>query len=145
MEHQVYLLFKELINLILFFFSYLYLARADNPAIVRYNPADDSVLQFNIVGSAQSLSVDEFNNVIYWAGYDVDQDSYVLQRTLLNQETFPLNITYSGTIKITSDEFNLYVLDQANDRIDKYRKTTLSLVANISSPTDIEDLTIAYG
>ncbi len=125
------------------FRSYLYIARANNPTIVRYDPSAQSIMDFNIAGSAQSISVDGYNNVIYWAGFD--GNNHRVMRTVLNGDTVDLNITYSGVIDLTSDVFNFYVLDHENGRIDKYLKASLAKQGNITYNGQIHDLIIAYG
>ena len=59
--------------------------------------------------------------------------------------TVDLNITYSGEIEVTSDMFNLYVLDKENDRIDKYLKTSLEKLGNITHDGELMELVIGYG
>ena len=126
-----------------FFCSYLYVARAANPPIIRYNPGDASLKEFSYDGSAQSISFNSHENAIYWANF-VD-GSHKVFKTLLNEETIDLNITYAGTIKVTSDVFNLYVLDDENQRIDKYLKASLEKLGNTSFGVEIEDIIIGYG
>ena len=126
-------------------YSYLYIARANDPPIVRYNPVDKDIVNFNYDGVAQSISVDQFNNVIYWVNYDADKDSHTVMKTLQNKDTFPLNITYNGEIDLTSDVLYLYVLDKENNVIDKYLKTSLEKQGNITFNGTINDLIIAYG
>ena len=127
------------------FSSYLYIARSRDPAIIRYDPDDGSVKVFSSDGSAQSISIDEYNNVIYWVNYDGIRDTYMVMRTLLNNKTVELNITYTGEIKVTSDVLNLYVLNTDNNVIDKYLKTSLEREGNITYTVAIHDLVIAYG
>ena len=133
------------VNWIISFYSYLYIARTKNaPTIIRYNPSDQSITPFtSATGSAQSISVDEYDNVIYWANYD--GSSHRVMRTLLNGETVDLNITYAGEIDVTSDVFNFYVLDKENNRIDQYLKTSLEKLWNFTYNGTIEDLITAYG
>ena len=126
------------------FYSYLYIAKTNDPTIIRYNPSDQSITPFySATGSAQSISVDEYDNAIYWANYD--GNSHRVMRTLLNGETVDLNITYSGEIDVTSDVFNFYVLDKENNRIDQYLKTSLEKQKNVTYNGAIQDLIIAYG
>jgi hypothetical protein len=127
-----------------FFYSYLYIAKASDPTIIRYHSSGQSITPFNsATGSAQSISVDEYDNVIYWANYD--GNSHRVMRTLLNGETVDLNITYSGEIDVTSDVVNFYVLVKADNRIDQYLKTSLVKQNNVTYNGAIEDLIIAYG
>ena len=112
---------------------------------MRYDPLSQSTIDFNYDGSAQSISVDEYNNVIYWANYDANQNIFMVMKTLLNGQTFGLNITYVGAIELTSDVFNFYVLDRVNNRIDKYSKASLEKQGNITNYGRIHDLIIAYG
>ena len=127
-----------------FFLSYLFIGRANAPPIVRYNPADESIMNFNYAGgSAQSISLDLFNNVIYWANFV--GSNHNIMKTMLNKETIGLNISYPGEIDLTSDILNLYVLDKDNKRIDKYLKTSLEKQGNITHDVKIHDLILAYG
>ncbi len=123
--------------------SHLYIARASDPPIIRYNPEDQSTMSFSYDGSAQSISFDEYDNVIYWANF-VDAIHKVM-KTLANEETVDLNITYSGEIEVTSDVFNLYVADKENNRIDKYLKASLEKFGNITYDVGIQELIVAYG
>jgi hypothetical protein len=126
------------------FYSYLYIAKASEPPIIRYNPSNQSITPFNsTIGSAQSISVDEYDDAIYWANYD--GSSHRVMRTLLNGETVDLNITYSGEIDLTLDVLNIYVLDKENNRIDQYLKTSLEKQKNVTYNGAIADLIIAYG
>ena len=123
--------------------SYLYIASAADPPIIRYNPRDGSLLPFSQPGSAQSLSFDQFDNVVYWANF-ID-DSHKVMKTMLTGDTVDLNISYSGEIEVTTDMFNLYVLDKENNRIDKYSKMSLEKLGNITRDVDIMELIIGYG
>ncbi|XP_028406465.1 uncharacterized protein LOC114528955 [Dendronephthya gigantea] len=122
--------------------GYLYIARANDPPIVRFNPADKSILEFNFDGSAQSISVDEYNNVIYWANYD--GINHNVMKTMLNKQTVALNISYPDVIDLTSDMLHLHVLDTSNKRIDKYLKTSLEKQGNMTYEYTIYDLVVAY-
>ncbi|XP_028410565.1 uncharacterized protein LOC114533262 [Dendronephthya gigantea] len=122
--------------------GYLYIARAGDPPIVRYNPADNTIMEFNFDGSAQSISVDEYNNVIYWANYD--GINHNVMKTSLNKQTIGLNISYPGAVELTSDVLNLYVLDTSSNRIDKYLKTSSEKQGNFTYHVTINDLIIAY-
>ena len=127
-----------------FFYSYLYIARANEPPIVRYNPAGQLIMEFDYTGgSAQSVAVDEFDNVIYWANFD--GNNHNVMKTMLNKQTISLNISYFKEIDLTSDMLSLYVLVEDNKRIDKYLKTSLEKQGNITHDVAIHDLIIAYG
>jgi hypothetical protein len=95
-------------------------------------------------GSAQAITVDDHNNYIYWVNY-VGGAVYEVMRTSYSGETVKLNITYSGTIDVTNDVFNLYVLDKGSMRIDKYLKTSLERLENVTISDTIADLVIGYG
>ena len=123
--------------------SYLYIARALDPPIIRYNPRDGLLVPFNCTGSAQSLSFDQFDIVVYWANFI--EGSHKVMKTMLTENTVDLNITYPGEIEVTSDVFNLYVLDKENNRIDKYSKITLENLGNITPRDDIIKLVTGYG
>ena len=116
-----------------------------DPPIIRYDPRDGSLLSFSYPGSAQSITFDQFDNVVYWASFTVIDDSHKVMKTTLTGNTVDLNIMYSGQIEVTSDMFNIYVLDKANDRIDKYSKTSLEKLGNITLDFDIMELIIGYG
>ena len=132
-------------NLSFFSFRNLYIARPRNPVITRYNPADQTTEDISYDdGSAQSISVDE-NNVIYWVNYDSNEELFFVMRTLPNEQTVKLNISYSGEIDLTSDTLNFYVLDNGNNVIDQYSKTSFQKLANITHSSSIHDLVIAYG
>ena len=94
-------------------------------------------------GSAHSISVDVFNNVIYWANFN--GSSFNVMTTRLTGGTQALGITYSGEIDITSDLFHFYVLDKDNNRIDKYLKSSLEMLGSVSHSSAIEDLVIGFG
>ena len=66
-------------------------------------------------------------------------------KTLLDGNTVNLNITYSGKIEVTSDVFNFYVLNNDNNVIDKYSKTSLEKLGNITNDFEISELIIGYG
>lgn len=66
-------------------------------------------------------------------------------RTSSSGETTPLNITYSGPIKISTDMYNLYVLDTDHRRIDKYLKVSLEKLGNTTFDIEIIDFEIGYG
>ena len=101
-------------------------------------------MEFNYAGgSAQSISLDLYNNVIYWANFV--GSNHKVMKTMLNKQTIGLNISYPGEIDLTSDVLNLYVLDKDNKRIDKYLKTSLEKQGNITHDAKIHDLIIAYG
>ena len=110
---------------------------------MRYNPVDESVIEFSYDGAAQSISVDEFNNVVYWANFD--GTNHRVMKTLLSKQTIALNITYPGEIDLTSDVLNLYVFNEDDNSIDKYLKTSLQKQRNITHNVKIHDLIIAYG
>lgn len=124
-------------------FRYLYMATASDRPIIYYNPEGGTVDGFSYDGAAQSISFDEFDNVVYWANF-ID-NNYRVMKTLLDGNTVDLNITYSGKIEVASDVFNLYVLDNDNNLIDKYSKTSLENLGNITNDFEISELTIAYG
>ena len=102
-------------------------------------------MHYNYDGSAQSIAVDDHNNDIYWVNYNGDANVYEVLRTSYNGETMHLNITYSGGIVVANDIFNLYVLDRDSMRIDKYLKTSLERLENITISDVIADIVIGYG
>ena len=85
------------------------------------------------------------NNVIYWVNYDSNEELFFVMRTLPNEQTVKLNISYSEEIDLTSDTLNFYVLDNGNNVIDQYSKTSFQKLANITHSSSIHDLVIAYG
>ena len=136
---------RNAFKIIYFSCSFLYIARSRNPSIVRYDPSDESTNVFNNDGSAQSITFDQYDNAIYWVNYDSTQEKFMVMRTLLNNQTVELNITYAGDIKVTSDVLHIYILDTQNNVIDKYLKTSLEKQGNITSNVPISDLIITYG
>ena len=66
-------------------------------------------------------------------------------RTSSGGETTPLNITYPGSIIISTDMYNLYVLDTDHMRIDKYLKNSLEKLGNATFDNEIIDFEIGYG
>ena len=116
-----------------------------DPPIIRYDPRDGSMQSFNYPGSAQSISFDQFDNVVYWANFVVDDNSHKVMKTMLTGNTVDLNITYPGEIEVTSDMLNIYVLDKENNRIDKYSKVSLERLGNITRDDDIMELITGYG
>ena len=124
--------------------SFLYIASFAEPLILRYNSRDGTALSFNTyTGAAQSISFDQFDNVVYWV--NIIENSPRVMKTTLTGITVDLNITYSGQIKVTSDMLNFYVLDKDNGRIDKYLKTSLEKLGNITHEFGIMDLIVGYG
>ena len=136
-------MFSEFFSFFSCISSYLYIASAADPPIIRYNPRDGSLLSFSQPGSAQSLSFDQFDNVVYWANFI--GGSHKVMKTMLTGDTVDLNITYPGEIEVTSDMSNLYVLDKENNRIDKYSKMSYEKLGNITSDVDIMELITGYG
>ena len=124
-------------------YSNLYIATTGDRPITYYNPEDRTVGGFSYDGAAQSISFDEYDNVVYWANF-ID-NNYKVMKTLLDGNTVNLNITYSGKIEVTSDVFSFYVLDNDNSVIDKYSKTSLEKLGNITNDFEISELIIGYG
>ena len=137
-------MFSEFFSFFSCISSYLYIASAADPPIIRYNPRDGSSLPFSQPGSAQSLSFDQFDNVVYWANF-IGGSSHKVMKTMLTGDTVDLNITYPGEIEVTSDMLNLYVLDKESNRIDKYSKVSLEKLGNITRDDDIMELITGYG
>ena len=100
-------------------------------------------MEFSYDGFAQSIAVDEYDNVIYWANFD--GSNHRIMKTLYTKETTALNITYSGPIVMDSDALILYVLDKNNKRVDKYLKTTLEKQGNITFGQAIGDMAVGFG
>ena len=123
--------------------SFLYIASGADPLIRRYNPRDGTSLSFTYTGAAQSISFDQFDNVVYWVNFI--ENSHRVMKTTLTGTTVDLNITYSGEIEVTSDMLNFYVLDKDNDRIDKYLKTSLEKLGNITHAFNTMELIVGYG
>lgn len=97
-------------------------------------------------GSAQTLSVDEYNKAVYWANYVQDSGKHrVMLSYYSGGATMDLNISYAGEIKITQDLFILYVLDIDNARIDKYKKASLEKIGNITTLAEGKDLIMGFG
>ena len=94
-------------------------------------------------GTGQSITIDQYNDAIYWANYD--GSSHRVMRTLFTGQTSDLNITYFDSIILTSDVLHLYVLDTKNNRIDKISKESLEVQSNFTYSGEIHDIIVAYG
>ena len=121
------------------------MARAVNPPIVRYNPQDQSIVPFNYDGSAQSLSFDKYSDTVYWANFIPSADEHEILKTSYNGQTEKLNITYSESIQVETDELFLYVLVASSMRIDKYLKSSLKREGNVTFDDEIVDFVIGKG
>ncbi|CAB4018495.1 low-density lipo receptor-related 4, partial [Paramuricea clavata] len=103
---------------------YLLIAKSSDPPIVRFDITSLATQDINFDGSAQTLSVDQDNEVVYWDNFIVSTGTYNLTRSSYTGETVPLNISYDAEIDLAQDYMYLYVLDKENNRIDKYNKRT---------------------
>jgi sugar lactone lactonase YvrE len=133
---------RKLANYFLFN-SYLYIAKTSDSTIVRYDPSTGNVINLMTGGAGQSITLDQYNDVIYWVNYD--RSSHRVMRTLFTGQTSDLNITYSDPIILTSDVLHLYVLDTENNRIDKISKESLEVQSNFTYSGEIHDIIVAYG
>ena len=120
------------------------MARSSDPPIIRYDLNDQSITNFTYPGSAQSISVDVYDNAIYWTNYNGNTDYEVMKTTYIG-ETSKLNISYSREIQVATDVYNLYVLSKDNNYIYKYVKNFPEQGGNISLRLAITDLVFGYG
>ena len=127
------------------FHSYLYIARSRDPPIIRFNPQDGSTMEFSYAGSAQSISVDEYNSVIYWTNFIGNTDTHEIMKTSYSDVTTQLNISYSEPLELANNVFNLYVLDKDSMHVDIYLKTSLEHLGNITLNNTIADIVIGHG
>lgn len=93
----------------------------------------------------QHVSVDEDNGLVYWVNYDNDKEVYQLIKTSYSGITMDLNISYPGEIKIAQDMSYLYVLDTDNNRIDKYMKSSMVKVKNITVSAGAKEIITGFG
>ncbi|CAB4017559.1 extracellular matrix A-like isoform X2, partial [Paramuricea clavata] len=103
---------------------YLVIAKSSEPPIVRLDITSFETQRINFDGSAQALSFDQDNEVVYWVNFVVSTEKYNLTRSSYTGQTVALNISYDGEIDLAQDYMHLYVLDKENNRIDKYNKRT---------------------
>lgn len=92
----------------------------------------------------QAISVDKENTVIYWVDFKEPSEERV-KKTYYSGTTMDLNISYSDNIKISQDMLHLYVLDTANNRIDKYNKSSLERIESITVSADAKYIVIGFG
>ncbi|XP_028394541.1 fibrillin-1-like [Dendronephthya gigantea] len=109
---------------------FLIIARSSDPPILRFHTPTSTTFEEHFNGSAQELSVDQDDEVVYWD--NVIGKKHNLFRTFYAKETENLNITYDGRIALAQDYFHLYVLDLGNKRLDIYLKRTLKRIASTS-------------
>ena len=116
------------------------------PAIVRLNVKTqdvDTLLQS--ANAAQTLSVDEYNNVVYWVDFNSGQNTHAIMKTYYSGSTMNLNISYPGEIAITQDLLYLYVVDIDNDRIDKYKKSSLEKMKSFPVSSGTKQIITVFG
>ena len=133
-----------LITLFWNLYRYLVIAKSSDPPIVRLDITSFETQGINFDGSAQALSVDQDNEVVYWVDFVDSTDKHYLMRSSYTGQTVPLNISYDGEIDLAQDYMHLYVLDKENNRIDKYNKRIWVKinVFNIDGP---QRLIVAFG
>ncbi|CAB4012521.1 fibropellin-1-like isoform X1, partial [Paramuricea clavata] len=124
---------------------YLVIAKSSLPPIVRLDIISFETQEINFDGSAQALSVDQDNEVVYWVNFVVSTDKHYLMRSSYTGETVPLNVSYDGEIDLAQDYMHLYVLDKENDRIDKYNKRTWVEINVFNINDGPQRLIIAFG
>ena len=96
-------------------------------------------------GFPQYVSADKDNALAYWVGFDSAKSKYKLMKTYYSGTTMDLNISYPSEIKISQDMFHLYVLDVSNNRIDKYEKSSLVKVENITVSSGAKEIITGFG
>ena len=113
--------------------------------IIRYNL--DTGNSENMLDDAQHapqvVSADADARVLYWANFTSSR--YEIMKTTYNKETSYLNIYYAQPVALAQDLLHLYVLDRSRNVVDKYKKTTLEKVLNISVTDGTEEIIIIYG
>ena len=129
-----------------FYIRYLIAVSTGQPAIVRFNVNTQHVdTLLESANAAQTLSVDEYNNAVYWVDFNSGQNTHALMKTYYSGSTMNLNISYRGEIAITQDLLYLYVMDKDNDRIDKYKKTSLEKMKSFPVPADTKQIITVFG
>ena len=121
----------------------LIIAKSSDPPIVVVNITSYETREANFDGSAQVLSVDEDNEVVYWDNFD--ESTHNLMKSYYTGQTDTLNISYDGEIDLAQDYMHLYVLDKENKRIDKYNKETWEKIDILYTRDEPKRLVIAFG
>jgi hypothetical protein len=135
-------------NLALFtaLYRYLTIAKSSEPPIVRFDVITSEIQTIDFDGSAQVLSVDQDNDVVYWDNFDGATEKHNLTRTYWETDlTEALNISYDGDIDLAQDYMYLYVLDKENNKIDKYHKRTWVKVDSFSTVNGPLEIFVAFG
>ena len=93
----------------------------------------------------QFVSADGGNAVVYWVDYDTSENQHKLMKTYYSGRTVDLNISYPGEIKITQDVLHVYVLDVDNDRIDKYKKSSMEKIESFATLAGAKEIIAGVG
>ena len=123
----------------------LVIAKSSDPPIVVIDITSYGTREANFDGSAQVLSVDEDNEVVYWDNFDDSTGTHNLMKSYYTGQTQALNISYDGEIDLAQDFMHLYVLDKENNRIDKYNKRTWNKTDVLYTKDEPTRLIVAFG
>ena len=135
-------------NLITFFSTYyslLVIAQSSDPPIVVVDITSYETREARFDGSAQALSVDQDNEVVYWVNFGPSAETRNLMKSYYTGQTEALNISYDGEIDLTQGYMHLYVLDEENNRIDKYSKETWEKIDTFYTEDEPKELLVAFG
>ena len=133
-----------------FFFLYSYLvvvgSALGNVGRINVETRTYSTL-YNDAKFPQYVSVDEYNDVVYWVNFDEGDNRLKLFKTYYSGITSELNISYpqNTEVRITQDMLHLYLLDGNNNRIDKYLKSSLEKVNSIETLSGANGIIAAFG
>ena len=125
--------------------SLLVIAQSSNPPIIVVDITSYETREARFDGSAQDLSVDQDNEVVYWANFGSSAETRNLMRSYYTGQTEALNISYDGEIDLAQGYMHLYVLDKENNRIDKYNKETWKKIDTFYTEDEPKELLIAFG
>ena len=118
---------------------------SSDPLIVGFDITSLGTQQINFAGSAQALSMDQDNKVVYWDNFGTSEKHNLMRTYWETEQTQALNISYDGEISLAQDHMHLYVLDKDNYQIDKYNKRTLDKVDVFNTNEGPREIIIAFG
>lgn len=121
------------------------IARSSKPPLVVLDIKSSTTIEIDYDGSAQALSIDQDNKVVYWDDFDVVKETHNLMRTTYTDHTENLNISYKGEIELAQDYRYLYVLYKENRTIEKYDKRTWRKMNSIHANDDPQNVIVAFG
>ena len=123
----------------------LVIAQSSDPPIVVVDITSYETREARFDGSAQALSVDQHNEVVYWVNFGPSAETRNLMRSYYTGQTEALNISYDGEIDLAQDYMHLYVLDKENNKIDKYNKRTWEKTGVFYTKNGPQRLIVAFG